>query len=111
VPLAQVGAAQFMPEAYSWQAAVVPLHTPLLPHELEPWSVHSLCGSRSPTIRPHTPSVPLPFRVFVHAWQVPAHAESQHTPSTQKVLTHCAPLAQALPVPWSGLQVPVPISQ
>jgi hypothetical protein len=36
VPLAQVGDPQLVPEEYNWQAAVVPLQTPLLPQAFAP---------------------------------------------------------------------------
>jgi hypothetical protein len=32
-----------------------------------------------------------------HAWHWPVHGESQHTPSTQKVLAHSLAVEQPLP--------------
>src|SRR5262245_19830400 len=55
---------------------------------LEPWSVHSLSGSVPILIGPHAPSMPAPFLIAVHASQVPVHARSQQTPSTQMLLVH-----------------------
>jgi hypothetical protein len=48
---------------------------------------------------PQTPSLPAPFFAAVQARQMPGHAVSQQTPSTQKPLAHSAPsvLTQAEP--------------
>lgn len=42
-------------------------------------------------MNPQMPSTPELFFTAVQAWQVPAQAESQQTPSTQKPEAHCAP--------------------
>jgi len=44
----------------------------------------SLSGSVPEATLPHVPSVPELFFAAVQAVQTPAHAPSQHTPSTQK---------------------------
>jgi len=59
------------------------LHTPSpLPH--------SFCGSVPATKGVHLPARP----VWLHATQVPRHAVSQHTPSTQKLDAHVLPEVQ-----------------
>jgi hypothetical protein len=60
---------------------------------------------------PHAPSAPSPFNAAVHAWHTPPQSVSQHTPSTQMPLAHCDAVTQAAPFAWSGLQVPVAMSQ
>jgi hypothetical protein len=53
----------------------------------------------------HVPSG-MPVRTIVHRWQVPLHAELQHTPSTQWPVVHWPGVVQALP--WYFLAVHVP---
>src|SRR5690242_17995940 len=89
-PLLHVAAAHVVPLAYFWQAPM-PSQEPLVPQDAAVWSVHSLSGSVPDTTLPHTPSAPAPFFALLHAWQVPLHALSQHTPSTQWPLVHWAP--------------------
>jgi hypothetical protein len=62
-------------------------------------------------MKPHVPSVPSPFSRFVHAWQMPLHAVSQHTPSTQNPLMHCEAAEHGKPTAWSAMHLPVPRSQ
>lgn len=65
--------------------APVPLHVPVPSQGI--WSeVHSSSGSDAAAMLPHTPSVPLPFFVVVHATHEPAQAVSQQTPSAQNPL-------------------------
>jgi len=61
------------------------LQVPAPPHEP---LVHSLSGSLSAAMGPHSPSFPWPFFVAVHAWHEPVQAESQHTPSAQLLDVH-----------------------
>jgi hypothetical protein len=49
---------------------------------------HSRSGSVFFVMKPHVPSIPLPFFAAVHATQVPLHALSQQTPSTQEFDKH-----------------------
>ena len=53
------------------------------------------------------PSAPVPLIDARHAWQVPPHAESQQTPSTQKPLAHSIDEAHAEPSGSSDAQVPL----
>jgi hypothetical protein len=47
---------------------------------------------------PHVPFTPWPFFVAVQAWQDPEHAESQQTPSTQKVEAHSEEAVHDVPL-------------
>jgi hypothetical protein len=107
----QVVEPQEVPLGYSLQAAELPEHMPFWPQEFAPWSVHSFCGSRLPTMKPQAPSAPAPLSASVHAWQMPLQAPSQQTLSTQKELLHWDPKVHELPLGWSARQVPVGISQ
>jgi len=69
---------------------------------------HSSSGSVPAAMRPHVPSVPLPFLAAVQARQVPVHNWSQHTPSTQSPLAQVAPVLQAVPS-GSPTQTPLPL--
>jgi hypothetical protein len=80
-------ATQTVPLAYFWQEPA-PLHTPVSPQLMEPWSLHSFSGSVFVATLPHTPSAPDPFVAAVQALQIPAHRLSQQTPSTQLPLVH-----------------------
>ena len=44
----------------------------------------------------HTPGI-LPPVLSLHCWQMPLHAVSQHTPSTQKFVSHCEGTVQGAP--------------
>jgi hypothetical protein len=80
-------------------AQVVPFwlrHTPAALHAAVPG--HSLSGSVSGATCPQLPSWPPPFFAALHAWQVPAQAELQQTPSTQLPLEQFAPTAHAVPL-------------
>ena len=59
----------------------------------------SSSGSEPATTGPHVPSAPCPFFAAEQATHVPVHAESQHTPSTQKPDAHWAPAVQAIAPP------------
>ena len=50
---------------------------------------------------PHSPSgpPPMPFAAWEHARQIPPQAESQQTPSIQKLLAHSLWPLQATPCP------------
>ena len=54
---------------------------------------------------PHVPFEPEPFFAVVHAWQVPAHAVLQHTPSTQLLLVHSPLIEHAVPFENSAHEV------
>jgi hypothetical protein len=47
-----------------------------------------------------------PVSVVVHAWQVPVHAEPQHTPFAQEPLVHWFAAAQGIPAASVGVQAP-----
>jgi hypothetical protein len=79
---------------------------PVCPQEFWACAAHSLSGSVLVAIGPQVPSAPEPFLVAVQAWQVPAHAEAQQTPSTQKVEAHSAPVPQAAPSTFGVWHVP-----
>ena len=93
------------PLAYSWQLPE-PLHKPFFWQLVAPSSVQSFCGSVPAPMLPQVPLTPLPLSAAVHAMHSPAHAVSQHTPSTQLPLTHCDAVVQATPFDRSGWQVP-----
>jgi hypothetical protein len=71
--------------------------------------VRSLTHSASKLLHetaPHAGSV-LAARhspVVAHVSQVPLHAELQHTPSTQLLLLHSAPVLHAAPLPFLGCE-------
>lgn len=104
-PDAHDGAPQAVPPAYLRQAPA-PLQAPSLPHVAAPWSAQSLSGSVAATTLPQIPFLPSPLRTREHAWQGPAQAESQHTPSTQKPLPHWLATVQSAPPVSFGEQVP-----
>jgi hypothetical protein len=63
--------------------------------------------ARPPCGRPDVTAVHKPGRVTMsQASHCPEHARSQHTPSTQKPVRHCAPLEQGCPMMSSGVQMP-----
>ena len=75
----------------------LPSHDPVVPQLLAGWSAQSPSGSVPDATAPHTPSAPPPFFAALHASHAPAHAVSQHTPSTQLPLVHSLPALHALP--------------
>src|SRR5262245_17382459 len=85
---------------------------PSVPQVEAACAVHSASGSVLLAMLPHVPLDPLPFFAAVHAWQVPVHVVSQHTPSTQAAVvdpSHSRQLAsrQSPPPPAAArLQVP-----
>jgi hypothetical protein len=62
-------------------------------------------------MKPQMPSAPEPLMAFVHAWQVPLQAVSQHTPSTQDPVEHCSGRRHEVPVGKSVLHLLVAKSQ
>jgi len=83
VPLEQVVAAQGVLDDAERQAPEPLQLSPVA--QLSGVGVQSLSGSVSAATAPHVPFEPLPFLAALQAWQVPLHAVSQHTPSTQKL--------------------------
>jgi hypothetical protein len=55
---------------------------------------------------PHVPLAPCPFLIVEQASQSPVQALLQHTASTQLLLRHSVPMAQASP--FADLQLPLP---
>src|SRR6185369_16454925 len=84
-----------VPDAHLRQAPA-PSHMPSAPHVDCAACAHSLSGSVLLLTGRHRPSACVVL-TLTHAWQVPAHALSQHTPSVQKPEMHSAPAAQAAP--------------
>jgi hypothetical protein len=81
------------------------LQKPSVPQVDAALIVHSLSGSVPLLIARHSP-LPWPVFVLAHAWQLPAHADSQQKPSTQKPLVHSFDPPQAAPFPFSGTHTP-----
>jgi hypothetical protein len=85
-----------------------PSQEPSCPQPLAGWAAHSSSGSVPAAMTSHCPFTPPPFFAALHAWQPPAHAEPQQTPSTQNPEPHSAPVLHAAPtarccaqvVPW-----------
>jgi hypothetical protein len=73
---------QSVPDAQS-RHLPAPSHWPSWVQAVFASALHSLSGSVPDTIASQWPSTPCPFFVSVHAWHVPLHAVSQHTPSAQ----------------------------
>jgi len=95
----QLVAPHAVPEAYFWQPPA-PSHFPSVPQLVAPWSEHEAFGAPA-TMGPQVPFDPLPLMATLHAWQVPPHAWSQHTPSVQKPVAHW--LAPPHTAPWPSL--------
>jgi hypothetical protein len=55
----------------------------------------------APVTSLHVPTLP----DSLHASHEPVHARSQHTPSAQKPLVHCAPVTHALPLATASAQI------
>jgi hypothetical protein len=72
---------QAVPVTWKRQAPT-PSHVPSRPHALFVSTAHSASGSVPALTARHRPSL-APVFVVEHAWHVPVHALSQHTPSTQ----------------------------
>jgi hypothetical protein len=86
-------AAQVTPCAYFRQAPA-PSQAPSRPHVATPSSGHSLRGSVPTSAGVHIPRLPTAAQVM----HVPAHAELQHTPSTQNPLPHIVPAVHDAPL-------------
>ena len=81
-----------------------PWHRPSVPQLASEVAAHLPRGSSIPsTALLHVPSAP-PVRAAEQAWQAPAHAWSQQTPSTQKPLLQSAPIVHA--APWAAPPAP-----
>ena len=91
----QLEAPHEVPDAQSWHAPA-PSHEPFWPQVDCAVEAHSLSGSVPARMGPKVPLVPPPFLATEQAWQRPAQALLQQTPSTQKVDAHTAPLAVRL---------------
>jgi hypothetical protein len=85
-------AAQVTPCAYFRQAPA-PSQAPSRPHVATPSSGHSLRGSVPTSAGVHMPRLPTAAQVM----HVPAHADVQHTPSTQNPLEHIAAAVHGAP--------------
>jgi hypothetical protein len=105
-PPVHVVAPQAVPLGYR-RHAPAPEQKPSCLQESEPSFVQSLSGSVPAPTLSQTPSCPELFLSALHAWHVPVHGESQHTPSTQLPVTHCVLEVHARPLAWSGSQVAV----
>src|SRR5690349_3252640 len=82
---------------------------PSRPHEPAPSSGQSFRGSVLFFDGPHVPSEPLALSAAAHAWHVPVHEVSQHTPSTQNPLVQ--PFAVLHAAPNAACERHVPASQ
>ena len=96
----QLPVAQSVPCGYLRQAPA-PSHRPSLPQLVAPSSAHSLPGSVPPGTGEQVPSLP----VMLHAWQAPAQALSQQTPSTQTPFAHSPGAVQSAPIDFLGMQL------
>ena len=96
-----VGPPHEVPAAYL-RHAPAPSHSPSPPQVAGASGTQSSSGSVPFAIAPHAPSLPDPFFAALHASQVPAHADSQQTPSAQKPERHSPAEEHAAPMPFSG---------
>jgi hypothetical protein len=96
----QLPVAQTVPCAYLRQAPA-PSHRPSLPQLVALSSAHSLPGSVPAGTGEHMPNLP----AMLQAWQGPAQAPSQQTPSTQRPFAHSPPAVQSAPMDFFGMQV------
>jgi hypothetical protein len=94
------GSLQMTPAGY-FRHAPAPSQTPSVPHEVMPWSSHSLRGSVPTSAGRHVPRLPWDAQV----WQPSVQAVLQQTPSMQKPLWQSAFTEQDLP---SGSRTAVP---
>jgi hypothetical protein len=102
----QLAGAHTVPTEYVEQAPA-PLQVPVVSHELGGSSGHSPSGSVAFAIGPQEPSTPAPRSADVHATHVLPHAESQHTPSTQKPLPQSPGAAHRSPLAPGVRQIPI----
>jgi hypothetical protein len=93
---------QAVPAVHLRQAPA-PSHMPSWPQVDVACCAHSLSGSVPPMIGRHRPSAAAVF-AFEQAAQLPLHADSQQTPSTQEPVLHSPLLAQGAPWFLSGKQ-------
>ena len=100
VPFTHVGATHTVPAECSAQLRL-PEQLPFVPQVEAGCAAHSLSGSVPSGIARHCPSA----EGELHVSQAPAHAESQHTPSTQWPDAHCAGLPHVVPL-GLGRQIP-----
>ncbi len=98
VPVApeQEAAAQTVPAGQSWQPPL-PSQEPFCWQVEGTWIAQSWAGSVPAATGPQVPSAPWPFFAAEHAVHDEVHAESQHTPSTQKPVEHWSPEVHAIP--------------
>jgi hypothetical protein len=89
------------------QSVEVVVHAPVASHcrllsvlPVQVVSAGQVSGSGFPFTAVQAPAA-------LQAWQVPAQAESQHTPSAQKPIAHSPPLVQGAPSGLPVAQVPV----
>lgn len=86
-----------MPSAYFLHAPA-PSQKPVCLQLLVGSVAHSLSGSLSTAMLPHTPLAPEPFFAALHAWHSPPHGASQQKPSTQLPLEHWVLAPHAAPL-------------
>src|SRR6185312_2898270 len=98
IPDGQLEATHTVPAAYFAQAPE-PLHTPVVPHEAAPWSLHVACGSLWPAAT--LVQVPAVLAEALHDLHAPLQLVLQQTPWLQKPDLHSSPLAQARPGSFS----------
>jgi hypothetical protein len=103
VVLAQVAAAHCVPAGYRAQP-LLPLHDPVVPQLVAPWSVHWPVGSGFPAATgEQVPLVP----ASAHDVHLPAQVVAQHTPCAQTVLWHSVPAWQTAPFGFSPQDPPL----
>ena len=98
--LAPAEAAAQMPLAH----AEAPVHAWPLASLQAPLPSHTSFAGQSGSVVPSVVEVQVPPEVRLHAWQAPAHALPQQTPSTHWPEAHSAPAAQVVPPCFCGWQ-------
>jgi hypothetical protein len=89
----QVSGAHTVPTLYLRQPPL-PSQRPSVPHVVAPWSAQTPFVSTAPAAS----GVQWPIvEASAQLWQAPAHASSQHTPSTHRLERHSAAAAQVTP--------------
>ncbi len=94
---------QVVPASQRRQAPA-PSHVPSNPQLSVDSCMHSLPGSVPAVTGRHWPSA-APVIAAAHALQLPVHAVSQHTPSTQLPLAHSEPAAHTVPLVFGATHV------
>jgi hypothetical protein len=94
--LSHLSAAQTVPTACLRQAPA-PSQRPSVPHVEAAWATQVRRGSAAPAGASEQAPI---ADASAHVRHAPAHAFSQHTPSTQKPLAQSPPAAQARPLPF-----------